>query len=77
MSVNSNIKLINEIENVSNSLKEVILQQTISSSKLIELESGLNKTLEILNKLNINLMDDNKLDDKETKLFASGKMVRI
>ncbi len=75
MSINSNLKLINEIKTVSNNLKEVILKQTISNSKLIELESGLSQSLDILNKLNINMENDDYVTDKESKLMSLQKMV--
>ena len=75
MSINSNIKLVNEILNVSNNLKETILKKEISNSKLIELEFGLNESLNILKKLDIGLMNENNMNDKESKFLASGKMV--
>ena len=63
MSINSNIKLVNEILNVSNNLKETILKKEISNSKLIELEFGLNESLNILNKLDIGLMNENNMNN--------------
>ena len=75
MSINSNIRLVNEIHNVSNNLKETILKQEISNSKLIELELGLTESLKILKKLNISLINENNMNDKESKFIASGKMV--